>query len=204
MITDYIFRRRCCVDLDNNRIAPFYAACIARRFMHRIAGQKIRTSHRRDVGSPKDYFPSPNLAKEADLDDSADGHPAGGVTIRPTIKRPRRPTPKLPSTIVLDFIAGERTHQNSRAPKPDTPSPPNKGLGFRGFGSSKLFILKGGIPMPKESYRGSRGKFDSRTLRRETLSRWAGRIMVIGWSTGRLKAMLLPRVDCRTVALSPE
>ena len=44
-----------------------------------------------------------------------------------------------------------------------TPSPPTKSLGFRGFDSSKLLILKGGNFMSVEFYRGSPGKFASRT-----------------------------------------
>ena len=39
--------------------------------------------------------------------------------------------------------------------------------------------------MPVEFDRGSPGKFDSRTLRRETLSRWTGRTMSGGRSLFR-------------------
>ena len=56
-----------------------------------------------------------------------------------------------------------------------TPNPPTKSLGFRGFDSSKLLIIRSGILMSVEFYRGSPGKFDSRTLNRKTLNRWTGR-----------------------------
>ena len=56
-----------------------------------------------------------------------------------------------------------------------TPSPPTKSLGFRGFDSSRLLILRGGILISVKFHRGSPGKFDSRTLNRKTLSRWTGR-----------------------------
>ena len=56
-----------------------------------------------------------------------------------------------------------------------TPSPPTKSLGFRRFDSSRLLILKGGNSHVRRIYRGSPGKFDSRTLSRKTLSRWTGR-----------------------------
>ena len=58
----------------------------------------------------------------------------------------------------------------------DTPSPPTKSLGFRGFDSSRLLILRGGIFMSVDFDKGSPGKFDSRTLNRETLNRGIGRI----------------------------
>ena len=55
----------------------------------------------------------------------------------------------------------------------NTPSPPIKSLDFRGFDSSRLLILRGGgILMSVEFYRESSGKFDSRTLSRETLNWW--------------------------------
>ena len=54
------------------------------------------------------------------------------------------------------------------------PSPPTKSSGFRGFDSSRLLILRGGILMSVNFDRGSPGKFDSRTLNRETLNRWTG------------------------------
>ena len=57
-----------------------------------------------------------------------------------------------------------------------TLSPPTKSWDFRGFDSSKLLILKGGNSHLHESYMESPGKFDSRTLSRETLSRGTGRI----------------------------
>ena len=53
-----------------------------------------------------------------------------------------------------------------------TPSPPTKSLDFRGFDSSRLLILRGGILMSVEFDQGSPGKFDSRTLYGKTLSRW--------------------------------
>ena len=57
-----------------------------------------------------------------------------------------------------------------------TRSPPTKSLDFRGFDSSRLLILRDGNSlMSIEFYRGSPGKFDSRTLNRKTLSRWTGR-----------------------------
>ena len=56
-----------------------------------------------------------------------------------------------------------------------TPSPPIKSLGFEGFDSSRLLILRGGILMSVDFDRGSPGKFDSRTLNRETPSRGTGR-----------------------------
>ena len=55
------------------------------------------------------------------------------------------------------------------------PSPPTKTSGFRGFDSSRLLILRGGILMSVNFDRGSPGKFDSRTLNRKTLNRWTGR-----------------------------
>ena len=55
------------------------------------------------------------------------------------------------------------------------PSPPTKSLVFGGFDSSRLLILRGGILISIEFDRESPGKFDSRTLSRETLSRWTGR-----------------------------
>ena len=66
-----------------------------------------------------------------------------------------------------------------------TPSPPTKSFDFRGFDSSKLLILEGGVLMSVEFHRGSPGKFDSRTSR-ETLSRWTGRIHARGvqWEGG--------------------
>ena len=63
-----------------------------------------------------------------------------------------------------------------RKPRVDTTNPPTKSLDFRGFDSSKLLILKGGNSHVHQFYRESPGKFDSRTLSRETLSRWTGRI----------------------------
>ena len=59
-----------------------------------------------------------------------------------------------------------------------TPSPPTKTLDFGGFDSSKLLFLRGGNSHV-EIYRESPGKFDSRTLSRETLSRWTGRIQTL-------------------------
>ena len=58
-----------------------------------------------------------------------------------------------------------------------TPSPPTKSLGFRGFDSSRLLILRVRILMSVEFYRESPGKFDSRTLSRKSLNRWTGRIV---------------------------
>ena len=68
----------------------------------------------------------------------------------------------------------------SRAVKPHlvvsrAPSPPTKSSGFRGFDSSRLLILRGGILMSVNFDRGSPGKFDSRALNRKTLNRWTGR-----------------------------
>ena len=60
-----------------------------------------------------------------------------------------------------------------------TPSPPTKSSCFRGFDSSRLLIPRGGILMSVEFYRESTGKFDSRPLSRETLSRWTGRMIYI-------------------------
>ena len=58
-----------------------------------------------------------------------------------------------------------------------TPSLPTKSLGFEGFDSSKLLILRGGNFHIHIIVQGeSPGKFDSRTLSRKTLSRWTGRI----------------------------
>ena len=54
--------------------------------------------------------------------------------------------------------------------------PPTKSLGFGGFDSSRLLILRAGILMSVEFDRGSPGSFDSRTLYRKTLNRWTGRI----------------------------
>ena len=47
---------------------------------------------------------------------------------------------------------------------------------FRLGARRELLILKGGNSNVRGIYRGSPGKFDSRTLSRETLSRWTGRI----------------------------
>ena len=55
-----------------------------------------------------------------------------------------------------------------------TPGPPNESLDFREFDSSRLLIIRGGILMSVEFYRGSPGKFDSRTINRTTLNRWTG------------------------------
>ena len=60
-----------------------------------------------------------------------------------------------------------------------TANPPTKTSGFRGFDSSRLIILRGGILMSVECYRGSPGKFDSRTLNRKTLNRWTGHIIYV-------------------------
>ena len=60
-----------------------------------------------------------------------------------------------------------------------TPSPPTKSSGFRGFDSSRLLVLRGGILMSVNFDRGSPGKFDSRTLNGETLNRWTGCIGMI-------------------------
>ena len=57
-----------------------------------------------------------------------------------------------------------------------TPSPPTKSLGFEGFDSSRLNSKGGNSHVRWILYcRESPGKFDSRTLSRETLSRWTGR-----------------------------
>ena len=56
-----------------------------------------------------------------------------------------------------------------------TPSPPTKSFDVRGLDSSRLLILKGGNSNVRGIYRESPGKFDSRTLSRETLIRWTGR-----------------------------
>ena len=58
---------------------------------------------------------------------------------------------------------------------PRTPSPPMTSLDFRGFDSGRLLILRVGILTSVEFDRGSPGKFDSRTLNRETRNRWTGR-----------------------------
>ena len=52
-----------------------------------------------------------------------------------------------------------------------TPSPPTKSLGFRGFDSSRLIILRGGNSHVRIISLGSPGEFDSRTLSRKTLNR---------------------------------
>ena len=57
----------------------------------------------------------------------------------------------------------------------NTPSPPTKSAGFRGFDSSRLLILKGGNSHVRRILTEPPGKFDSRTLSRETLNRWTGR-----------------------------
>ena len=62
-----------------------------------------------------------------------------------------------------------------------TPSPPTKSFDFRGFDSGRLLILRGGNPHVRGIYRESPGKFDSRTLSRETLSRWTGRRLLPAW-----------------------
>ena len=66
-----------------------------------------------------------------------------------------------------------------------TPNAPTKSSGFRGFDSSRLLILRGGILMSVNFDRGSPRKFDSRTLNRETLNRWTGR--TAGWATRPLR-----------------
>ena len=55
--------------------------------------------------------------------------------------------------MVVAIVSSNRNH---------TPNPPVKSLDFRGFDSSKLLILRGGILMSVEFYRESPGKFDSR------------------------------------------
>ena len=42
------------------------------------------------------------------------------------------------------LTVGARARPKGEPPWMGTPSPPTKSLGFRGFDSSKLFILKGG------------------------------------------------------------
>ena len=72
----------------------------------------------------------------------------------------------------VELIRGNATQHHSIVWY--TPSPPTKSLGFGGFDSSRLLILRGGNSMSVEFYRGSPGKLDSRTLSRETRSRWTG------------------------------
>ena len=70
-----------------------------------------------------------------------------------------------------------RDIDNTSAIEMSAPSPPIKSLDFRGFDSSRLLILRGGNSHVVKSYRESPGKFDSRTLSREALSRRTGRIV---------------------------
>ena len=49
--------------------------------------------------------------------------------------------------------------------------------GVRGLTLTNSYFYELGILMSVEFDRGSPGKFDSRTLSRETLSRWTGRIL---------------------------
>ena len=67
-----------------------------------------------------------------------------------------------------------------------TPSPPTKSLGFEGFDLSRLLIPRGGNSHVRGIYRTSPGEFDSRTLSRETPSRWTGRKILEVESPGEL------------------
>ena len=60
----------------------------------------------------------------------------------------------------------------------DTPGPPTKSLGFEGFDSNELLILKGGNYHIHIIVQGVSRKVYSRTLSRETRSRWTGRMSV--------------------------
>ena len=64
-----------------------------------------------------------------------------------------------------------------RPSHPCTLSPPIKSFGFEGFDSSRLLILRGRNSHDVEFYRGSPGKFDSRTLYRKIIDRWTGRMV---------------------------
>ena len=57
------------------------------------------------------------------------------------------------------------------------PSLPTKSSGFGGFDPSRFLILRGGNSHVRGIYRESPGKFDSRVLSREILSRWTGRTL---------------------------
>ena len=76
--------------------------------------------------------------------------------------------------IIVNHIINARARA-ARARAACTPNPPTKNSGFRGFDSSRLLILRGGILMSVNFDRGSPGKFDSRTLNRKPLNRWTGR-----------------------------
>ena len=60
------------------------------------------------------------------------------------------------------------------------PNLPTNTADFRGFDSSIILILRGGILTSVEFDRESPGKFDSRTLNRTTRNRWTGRTASYG------------------------
>ena len=86
----------------------------------------------------------------------------------------KNPTPQNPKE-KRRKKASETTTTNTGGV--NTPSPPTKSFDFGGFDSSKFLILQGGNSHVHIFYRESPGKFDSRTLSRETLSRWTGRTL---------------------------
>ena len=77
------------------------------------------------------------------------------------------------------YVSAGETSSGSPRPSPRTGGAPTANLGikildFRGFDSSTIFIIRGGILMSIGSPRGFPGKFESSDLSRENLSREIG------------------------------